>query len=55
MEVKPGEAAYLLGRAGATKKRLANFSGATLEIDTHDNHSLIQISGSLQERERACA
>ncbi len=33
MSLETGEIAYLLGRNGATKQRLASFSGARLEID----------------------
>ncbi len=35
MSLEAGEIAYLLGRNGATKQRLASFSGARLEIDPH--------------------
>lgn len=33
MELDDGSVAYLLGRGGQTKQRLANFTGANLEID----------------------
>ena len=40
MSLEAGEIAYLLGRNGATKQRLASFSGARLEIDPHGGMKL---------------
>jgi hypothetical protein len=48
-----GETAYILGRGGQTKRRLANFSGATLEIDPKGNSSFVQITGTEKQRELA--
>jgi hypothetical protein len=47
--------AYLLGRNGATKQRLAKFSGCRLEIDPSrdDNTGKIEIIGTSPERKLA--
>lgn len=46
--------AYLLGRSGATKQRLANFSGARLEIDPKgDDGGRVQIIGTEVEQKLA--
>jgi len=34
IQCQKGESSYLLGRQGATRDRLTNFSGARIEIDT---------------------
>ncbi len=47
------EIAYLLGRNGATKQRLANFSGARLEIDPRSDGGRIEVIGTDDERELA--
>lgn len=49
-----GAVAYLLGRNGTTKQRLANFSGARLEIDPRaDGGGTVEIIGSDDERRLA--
>ncbi|KAJ1495971.1 hypothetical protein T484DRAFT_1924461 [Baffinella frigidus] len=54
ISVEGGEVAYLLGRQGATKQRLANFSGARLEIDPHaEGGGKITIIGGEEERRLA--
>lgn len=50
MKLESGAAAYLLGRGGATKRRLSNFSGATLEIDPKDDCAIVQIFGTPREK-----
>lgn len=46
--------AYLLGRSGATKQRLVNFSGARLEIDPKgDDGGRVQIIGTEVEQKLA--
>ena len=55
MELESGAIAYLLGRNGATKQRLANFSGCRLEIDPNKDGSAgrIEIIGTPEERKLA--
>ena len=54
MSLEAAEIAYLLGRNGATKQRLANFSGARLEIDPRgDDGGRIEVIGTPEERELA--
>ena len=55
MELESAAIAYLLGRNGATKQRLANFSGCRLEIDpSRDGASgRIEIIGTPDERKLA--
>eukprot|EP00946_MAST-07B_sp_MAST-7B-sp1_P002801 g2801.t1 len=51
IKLASGVAAYLLGKGGATKKRLIRFSGAALEIDSKKNK--VKISGTAEQREIA--
>ncbi|KAJ1476831.1 hypothetical protein T484DRAFT_1823473 [Baffinella frigidus] len=52
--IDEGAVAYLLGRNGTTKQRLANFSGARLEIDPRaDGGGTVEIIGSDDERRLA--
>lgn len=54
MDLEAGAVAYLLGRNGATKQRLANFSGARLEIDPRgEGGGTIEIIGTEEERRLA--
>ena len=53
MNLEAGEIAYLLGRNGATKQRLANFSGARLEIDPRGDGGRIEVIGTKEERRLA--
>jgi hypothetical protein len=53
MSLETSEIAYLLGRNGSTKQRLANFSGARLEIDPRDDGGRIEVIGTQEERELA--
>ena len=53
MSLETSEIAYLLGRNGSTKQRLATFSGARLEIDPGDNGGRIEVIGTPEERELA--
>jgi len=53
MTLERSEIAYLLGRNGSTKQRLANFSGARLEIDPGEDGGRIEVIGSQEERELA--
>ena len=53
MSLETSEIAYLLGRNGSTKQRLANFSGARLEIDPGNDGGRIEVIGTQQERELA--
>jgi hypothetical protein len=53
MSLEKNEIAYLLGRNGSTKQRLANFSGARLEIDPGNDGGRIEVIGTQQERELA--
>ncbi|KAJ1471244.1 hypothetical protein T484DRAFT_1844927 [Baffinella frigidus] len=54
MDLEGGAVAYLLGRQGATKQRLANFSGARLEIDPHaEGGGKVTIIGGDDERRLA--
>ena len=53
MSLERSEIAYLLGRNGSTKQRLANFSGARLEIDPGDDGGKIEVIGTQDERELA--
>jgi len=54
MNLEAGAVAYLLGRNGATKQRLANFSGAKLEIDPRgDDGGRVEIIGNDEERKLA--
>lgn len=51
LNLEAGAVAYLLGRNGATKQRLANFSGARLEIDPQgDDGGRVEIIGTDIER-----
>eukprot|EP00658_Telonema_sp_P-2_P024063 TRINITY_DN19658_c0_g1_i1.p1 TRINITY_DN19658_c0_g1~~TRINITY_DN19658_c0_g1_i1.p1 ORF type:complete len:272 (+),score=38.04 TRINITY_DN19658_c0_g1_i1:203-1018(+) len=47
------EVAYLLGRGGQTKQRLANFSGAMLEFGGNNEDKVGQIWGNEKQRELA--
>ena len=53
MPVAPsaGSVAYLLGRGGATKMRLSNFSGCLIDVDTVEDS--IEIAGTARQRELA--
>jgi rRNA processing protein Krr1/Pno1 len=53
MSLETSEIAYLLGRNGSTKQRLANFSGARLEIDPREDGGRIEVIGTQEERELA--
>jgi len=55
MSLESQAIAYLLGRNGATKQRLANFSGCRLEIDPNKDGSTgkIEIIGTPDERKLA--
>lgn len=54
MNLESGAVAYLLGRNGQTKQRLANFSGARLEIDPRgESGGRIEIIGTEEERRLA--
>ena len=55
MSLESQAIAYLLGRNGATKQRLANFSGCRLEIDPNkdDSTGKIEIIGTVPERKLA--
>jgi hypothetical protein len=53
MSLERSEIAYLLGRNGSTKQRLANFSGARLEIDPGEDGGRIEVIGTQEERELA--
>jgi rRNA processing protein Krr1/Pno1 len=53
MSLERSEIAYLLGRNGSTKQRLASFSGARLEIDPGDDGGRIEVIGTQEERELA--
>jgi len=55
MSLESQAIAYLLGRNGATKQRLANFSGCRLEIDPNKDGSSgkIEIIGTIPERKLA--
>lgn len=53
MTLERSEIAYLLGRNGSTKQRLASFSGARLEIDPGDDGGKIEVIGTPEERELA--
>ena len=53
MSLETSEIAYLLGRNGSTKQRLANFSGARLEIDPGNDGGRIEVIGTQEERELA--
>lgn len=55
MSLESQAIAYLLGRNGATKQRLANFSGCRLEIDPNKDGSTgkIEIIGTPSERKLA--
>jgi len=55
MSLESAAIAYLLGRNGATKQRLANFSGCRLEIDPNKdgNTGKIEIIGTPDERKLA--
>ncbi len=53
MSLETSEIAYLLGRNGSTKQRLATFSGARLEIDPRDDGGRIEVIGTAEERDLA--
>ena len=55
MNLESQAIAYLLGRNGATKQRLANFSGCRLEIDPNKDGDTgkIEIIGTVDERKLA--
>lgn len=53
IDLKSGETAYILGRGGQTKRRLANFSGASINVEPKGSEATLEIAGTPRQIELA--
>ncbi len=53
LQVGKDDAAFVLGRGGSTKKKIARVCGAELDLNEHD--LVLEIHGTDVQREKVCS